>query len=83
MWREWNVRLECASREKVECGVGREVGREWSGECEYGENEVSEWGESGMCQWGESGVKSESGKRVECERKERELSVRVEGEGSL
>lgn len=28
MWREWNVRLECASREKVECRVGRESGVE-------------------------------------------------------
>lgn len=62
------------------------VGRKWSRECEYGENEVSEWGESGVCQWEESGVESESGKRVECEsgeKKGREVSVRVEGEGSL
>lgn len=39
-----------------------------------------------MCQWGESGEESESGKRVECEsgeKKGREVSVRVEGEGSL
>lgn len=39
-----------------------------------------------MCEWEESGVESVSGKRVECEsgeKKGREVSVRVEGEGSL
>lgn len=43
-------------------------------------------GEKVACQWEESGVESESGKRVECEsgeKKGREVSVRVEGEGSL